>query len=634
MASCLRPIKEYFTYRPNLPLLSNEDPDIQLGFCVKADSIARLTSEFRIAVNASRSVRIELNLHSLLGRNPLEKDISLIWCFDPREIQFRDNSFVTEWFSLSEEINATNAIVEDHSGSDVPYQDQVQKVKQIMSSPENKISLRFEVEPDEEKGLSLLLRSLPESTTCLSSKFRSNDVPTIPVVQLPTRSVMFPSKLEHLYSVTPIPPVIFGPQLTIQSVDQYRDVIVDNIQAMLSFLQVHVNLDYTQAAQFLQNPTAKTGNTPKYPYQRGLKRRPTQENEFDTSTGMFKVAKFGPKFKLKGYAPNLPAHILRLTCLSLATSTWDSYKTGWNSYCNFCTSEKLLPSLPVSIDNLLRYIAYLAETKNLREQTIRSYLSALKFIHTLNKSRTQSFDHPLVNVLLKGARNFQASLCLPSNKRLVMTWPVLKILGHALFSSDHCDFDKQVIWTACLVAYFGACRMGELLTDSPYLLKCIKPFTWERVQILSNTNYVIFIALPKCSIDPRGYSIDLFAYKNSSYCPLRNIDKVLKQGRSTYEIEYSSPVFILKSGKLLTKQFMNNLLKQLLTPYFPANLGTFSCHSFRAGVASLMASCPESFTEDDTKLAGRWESNAYKRYTRLTGIAQQKSFLKLNSFLS
>ena len=134
------------TYRPEVTAQTSQDPDIQLGFCAKVDTIARLTAEFRIAVNGSRPVRVDLNLVSLLGRNPLDKGISIVWCFDPRKIQFRENSFVTEWFSLTEVLNNGEAVIEDNTGSEISYQTQLERVKTTMMKLENKVSFRFEVE--------------------------------------------------------------------------------------------------------------------------------------------------------------------------------------------------------------------------------------------------------------------------------------------------------------------------------------------------------------------------------------------------------------------------------------------------------------------------------------------------------
>ena len=623
MKSCYRPAEQFLSYRPDLgPVI--DAPDIQVALCVKANASGTFTSEYRLALNASKHVSLRLNLAVLLGKNPLDDGVYIVYTFDPKTVHFRENSLVSDWFSVLDDLCAESSYIEDVSGQEMSYEERLTSVKHLMSMPENALSMRFEVEVVGDKGLVLLLRALPETKANLmkNSRFRSMNVPTVSVARFETISLAFPNTLEDLYASSPVAPIIFGPS-PLQSITQVREAVSGGIGPILSFLQVHGEHDVKSVRAFMKLPTGKTGNVQKYPQPTSRKRVHTTNVSLDPSTGMFQCAKFGPRFDLRCYAPRLPRPLLKLSCLSLSTSTWTSYKVCWNMFCDFCSRSSIAPSLPVSLDNLLNFVQYLAETRQLKEQSIRSYISALRYLHKLNRVKTTVFDSPFLQILYQGVKNHQATYDTSGNSRRVVTWEVLLLLGHLLFTSNTLhDFDKQTIWTLCLVAFFGSCRMGELIVDSPYIYNVTSFITWEKIRVLSKHNYTILISLPKVSEDPRGFVLNLFEYTDEKYCPLRNIDKVLRNATSQGSPSYGQPVFVLFSGKLVTKSFMNRLLHTLLTPYFPPHLGTFTCHSFRAGIPSIMASCPEKFSEEETKLAGRWASNAYKRYTRLTGLAQ------------
>ena len=65
---------------------------------------------------------------------------------------------------------------------------------------------------------------------------------------------------------------------------------------------------------------------------------------------------------------------------------------------------------------------------------------------------------------------------------------------------------------------------------------------------------------------------------------------------------------------------MNSLLSKFLDRHFAPGFGKFLCHSFRAGLPSMMASNPNLFSKEETMEVGRWSSDAFLRYTRLYGL--------------
>ena len=96
------------------------------------------------------------------------------------------------------------------------------------------------------------------------------------------------------------------------------------------------------------------------------------------------------------------------------------------------------------MDNLLQFLQYLDEKKQLKEQSIHLYISALKYLHILNRTKVTAFDSPLLNILYKGVKNHQATCDTSGNSHRVVTWQIMLLIGHLLFSSSTIDqIDKQ-----------------------------------------------------------------------------------------------------------------------------------------------------------------------------------------------
>jgi hypothetical protein len=77
------------------------------------------------------------------------------------------------------------------------------------------------------------------------------------------------------------------------------------------------------------------------------------------------------------------------------------------------------------------------------------------------------------------------------------------------------------------------------------------------------------------------------------------------------------PVFKFKSGKLLTPNQFNKSLKELLSTVLNPKENQFSSHSFRAAIPAALAEHPALASKQELLLWGRWDSNAYLKYTRL-----------------
>ena len=76
----------------------------------------------------------------------------------------------------------------------------------------------------------------------------------------------------------------------------------------------------------------------------------------------------------------------------------------------------------------------------------------------------------------------------------------------------------------------------------------------------------------------------------------------------------NQPLFTLQDGSGYTGRMFNEDVKTLLTGRIDTSLGPLTTHSFRAGMATMMAEA--GCTDDQIQLAGRWSSDAFKLYVK------------------
>lgn len=161
-------------------------------------------------------------------------------------------------------------------------------------------------------------------------------------------------------------------------------------------------------------------------------------------------------------------------------------------------------------------------------------------------------------------------------------------------------------------------------------IRCI---TWSKIKFSTDSSFTLFLALPKTSDEPEGVVIDLIAYRDTRYCPIFNLTKLLKECETMKRNGDNDMIFRFESGQLLTMSKMNILLKNIKQIHFPDKAYNWTCHSFRSGLPSYMSSKPDLFSEEDIKVTCRWKGISFKRYTRTRGIAQRTIMTRVHNSL-
>ena len=353
--------------------------------------------------------------------------------------------------------------------------------------------------------------------------------------------------------------------------------------------------------------------------------------------GIFSGLKWGASYNLWNYTTDISPTAMRLISMGYATSTWSSYQTAWYSFRAFCVFNNTKAPLPVSVNLLLDYIAYLGNWRKLQSSTIEGYVSALKLLHYLNGHSKADvelvFSNKLVLIALKGTEHICLLNPKPANPRRVMTFACLELLGHGLMKQGFCDYDLILIWTACTLGFWGAFRMSEILASGEKPHQICNALTWDKVFMPNSNQLTISIKFPKAMKQGSSDAVDVYRYIDTNYCPVYQLCSLYNAARTSGVFYPNDLIFRLQSGNLLTMSLLNKILRNVMSEFFDGN-HSFSCHSFRAGIPSHMASQPQYFNEEEIKVIGRWSSDAFSRYTRLTGISRQIALTKFHQFLN
>jgi hypothetical protein len=275
---------------------------------------------------------------------------------------------------------------------------------------------------------------------------------------------------------------------------------------------------------------------------------------------------------------------------------------------------------PLSDNVLAKFIHFASTSKNLKQSTIKSYISSFALyqnLHHMDNSACYSFQTKL---LLKGAKNLEFYKENKNLPRKAMTYPLLKILCHQIASTNWSKVNKQVFWASLTVAFFGSMRFGEILSSHRDQFNPNETLLWEDIKLM-HSSAIITVKIPKTK-NLKGEYVDIFEIPDERFCPIKAL-KVLKDCANNFNPKL--PVFMFDNGCFLTKDVLNTTLHTLLYPVLGSSAFEYSGHSFRAALPSAMAGCPDLADDEQVKLWGRWTSGSFKSYTRLK--TSQKKFL-------
>ena len=154
-------------------------------------------------------------------------------------------------------------------------------------------------------------------------------------------------------------------------------------------------------------------------------------------------------------------------------------------------------------------------------------------------------------------------------------------------------YKRRLIFTVATMAFWGALRMGEVLTKTPRKFDELNDLLMEDVRVRKakvGSEEVTFLAVrlkstKACRQLEKGLEIEIYQI-GGALCPV----KAWKRYRGMVpEDEGGYPAFRQESGLAYSHNMMNRDLKELFDGR--VDYGAVSGHSFRIGIATLLAEC-------------------------------------------
>ena len=313
---------------------------------------------------------------------------------------------------------------------------------------------------------------------------------------------------------------------------------------------------------------------------------------------------------------------------SLAENSWKKHNSAWQCVNSYSMVSGCPITWPMQESFICDFAAWAIKEKGLKPNSVKSYLSSLSVIHDMNGIKGHCCMTPLVKRVIQGAKNLQMYTAISSCTRKVMTLDLLKLIGHEIAKTNWTVNSKQVIWTACVIAYFGSFRLSEILSKNEWSYNETETLLWSDVKFTSPDSVLIHVCIEKTRSN-KGAHIDLFRFSGHGCCPVSTL--LALKNDSKKAIDNNKPVFSFESGKLLTAEKLIGCIRDLLRPHIGDEVAGIQGHSFRAGLPAAMADCPEIANNDDVKSWGRWNSDSFLLYTRLKFNMRKAIFDKIMS---
>ena len=346
--------------------------------------------------------------------------------------------------------------------------------------------------------------------------------------------------------------------------------------------------------------------------------------KYSTEHGLFTLE----SFKDLRVSKKLKIYLVGAANASLTIDTWSSYKTAWNQVI-LCGEELgCVMSFPFSDNTNLTFIAW-GVGRGLACSTIELYLSGIKKIHAVLNLKCPDLRPELVKSIFKGLKNQEFMYKRPT--RLPMTPSTMALLKRQLFKSNLETTDALMFWSVCTAAFFGSLRLGEMLSKRSTSYDGAFTLLRQDMTVVEDDEDgapVLNIELKHSKCYAGKSEIISIREADNGLCPVKAFRKY--QAR-TRDHPPSLPAYCGASRKPLTKAVFTRILRSLLIPVLGPLALKLSCHSFRAGIPSILAH--KGYSELYIKAVGRWSSRAWTAYAALPRKTRYKVSKKLGKTL-
>ena len=203
------------------------------------------------------------------------------------------------------------------------------------------------------------------------------------------------------------------------------------------------------------------------------------------------------------------------------------------------------------------------------------------------------------------------SLTQSPKERHPITFPIMERL-HSVLTKHSGNYYNLMIWAACCTAYFGLLRVSEFTTSSPNHFNASTDLLLSDIALDSHAEpQVIRITLKQSKTDQYRKGTHVYLGKTShQVCPVKALTQYLTRRGSK-----PGPLFILPTNQSMTRVMFSTALKKAFQK-LNMHPHHFNTHSFRIGAATSAKRA--GISDSHLKALGRWRSNAYLKYVRLS----------------
>ena len=303
--------------------------------------------------------------------------------------------------------------------------------------------------------------------------------------------------------------------------------------------------------------------------------------------------------------PALDDTVGELLMASMGPSSRKQYAKDMMKFEQFCIVCLGIDDwFPASVSTLAGFIAHLFR-EGYASSTIQSTMSAISYFHKLLGVPDTVSDF-VIQKLVLGTKRARPSVDLRA--------PVSKdLLGQLIASSRSVVEDNYTLhmFKAMLsLAYFALLRVSEVVAAPTH-------HTDHRLKmqdvVISQTELVIVFRSYKHSQPGKSFTLAVPRQSPKSICPVHLVKRFVKERGPA-----SGPLFVFPGAEEPSPSWFKSTLRDTVAA---AGLSDqhITSHSFRIGRVRDMAIAGYSSTE--IRLAGRWRSDAFQKYMRVSAVA-------------
>ena len=270
-----------------------------------------------------------------------------------------------------------------------------------------------------------------------------------------------------------------------------------------------------------------------------------------------------------------------------------------------------VPCLPFLLHHILEFISYKYRS-GCAFSTIRSAISALSFIQ-----KSLGFQDVASNFLVQKALLGVKKLKPSKDIRDPITFPMLTKMVDVMHLIFNDCYTVSLLRCMYVLAFRAFLRISEMTFEqkSTVTNHCIN---LSNISINNRENLLeISFHSFKHKSDDKPFHL-VIKGDPSPYCPVRLLAEYLNHRKYA-----PGPLFILQNAKPVDRKYFNDKLAFIIQfcGFNKSNIHIRS-HSFRIGAATY--AIQKGYTYEQVEIMGRWHSQAFKRYIRVTSFINER----------